>query len=513
MGQPGSWLQRPGGSAVAATTVVGLGGFLFGYDIGIISGVLVMPSFLASFPAVARSPWVAGFVVTAFLIGGMLGALASSWLAEARGRRATLRIGAALFICGGCAQAVAGALPALFVARGVSGLAIGLTASVVPVYNSELAPAERRGAMISYNQYMITSGIMVSFWVNYFLKNVRPTPRAHQHLVELSGWRIAMLLQCLPAALLLAGSLWLPRSPRWLVQNRRSAEALAALRQLRGSARTADGQQERAVAELREIEADCRRGGDTLARWSEFVTDPPSRRRLLCGIVLQTGQMLCGIDSIMFFGPALFATAAPHVSDAGLLAQGLNGIINFISTFAAVCLLDRVGRRPLLACGAATMSLCMLTLAVVGVMYARIEDGSGSDGSAAGGAVLVIEHRAAGVVCIVAIYTYVCAFAWSWGPVVWALCTEIFPTRQRARGVSITTSTNWMWNIAVGQLYPPAQQRLGFRIFFIFSAVSASLLLWTVCCAPETRGLSIDAVERLFERRRGTGKGRAPLLQ
>ena len=126
---------------------------------------------------------------------------------------------------------------------------------------------------------------------------------------------------------------------------------------------------------------------------------------------------------------------------------------------------------------------------------------------------LVIEHRAAGIVCIVAIYTYVCAFAWSWGPVVWALCTEIFPTRQRARGVSITTSTNWMWNIAVGQLYPPAQQRLGFRIFFIFSAVSALLLLWTVCCAPETRGLSIDAVERLFGQRRGTGKGRAPLLQ
>ena len=153
MSQPGSWLQRPGGTAAAATTVVGLGGFLFGYDIGIISGVLVMPSFLASFPAVARSPWVTGFVVTAFLIGGMLGALASSWLAEARGRRATLRIGAALFICGGCAQAVAGALPALFVARGVSGLAIGLTASIVPVYNSELAPAESRGAMISFNQY------------------------------------------------------------------------------------------------------------------------------------------------------------------------------------------------------------------------------------------------------------------------------------------------------------------------------------------------------------------------
>ena len=157
----------------------------------------------------------------------------------------------------------------------------------------------------------------------------------------------------------------------------------------------------------------------------------------------------------------------------------------------------------------------MLILATVGGHYAHPasgdgsgsgEGGTGGGGDGAAGAV-VIEHRAAGVVCVLAIYGFVSAFAYSWGPVVWTLCVEIFPTRQRARGVALTTTTNWLWNIAVGQCFPPLQQTLGFRLFFGFGLVSLLLLGWALSCVPETRGLSIDQVEQLFQSAAATTAG------
>ena len=480
-------------AACGATAVVGLGGFLFGYDIGIISGVLVMPSFLDTFPQVAADEWVKGFVVTSFLVGGAVGSAASSWLSESGGRRTSLQVGAALFLCGGLAQALSSTLLLLFIARWVSGLGIGLTAATVPIYSSELAPANKRGMMISFNQYNITGGIMVSFWVNLLLKGV--VSDSSVAAWQWTGWRIAMLLQCVPAGLLLLASLWLPRSPRWLVQQHRVSEALEALRLLRAHG---------AEDELRQICADNDASAG-VSPWSDFVFEPASRRRLLCGMILQTGQMCSGIDSIMFFGPAIFSQATPHVKDADLMAQGIAGVVNFASTFVAVCLLDQVGRRLLLVCGAAVQAVCMVTLATVGLLYAHIEEGS-SSGSNTRSDDLVIEYRAAGVVCILSIYMFVSAFAWSWGPVVWALCTEIFPTHQRARGVAITTTTNWIWNIAVGQLYPVAQAALGFRIFFVFGAASTVLVWWTLRHAPETKGLSIDQVQLLFEHQGSSGE-------
>ena len=167
--------------------------------------------------------------------------------------------------------------------------------------------------------------------------------------------------------------------------------------------------------------------------------------------------------------------------------------------------MDRVGRKPLLACGAAQTAtgVCMLALATVGVLFAQpLGEGSGSaasEGGGGGGGGVVISERSAGAVCILSIYGFVSAFAYSWGPVVWALCTEIFPTCQRARGVAITTTTNWLWNIAIGQFFPPVQRRMGFLVFYIFGF--ASLLLgWTVARVPETKGLSIDQVQQLFDR-------------
>ena len=499
-------------AACSATALIGIGGFLFGYDIGIISGVLVMPSFLRTFPQVADDEWVKGFVVTSFLIGGAIGSAASSWLSEAGGRRTALQVGTALFLCGGLAQALSCTLPVLFASRWLSGVGIGLTAATVPVYSSELAPADKRGMMISFNQINITGGIMVSFWVNLWLKGI--VEDSSDSGWQWTGWRIAMLLQCVPAGLLLLASLWLPRSPRWLVQQHRVAEALETLRLLRDHD---------AEEELRQICSDNDASAG-IGPWSDYVFDPASRRRLVCGMILQTGQMCSGIDSIMFFGPAIFAQAAPHVQNADLTAQGIAGVVNFVSTFVAVLFLDRVGRQLLLACGAALQAVCMITLATVGLLYAHIDASSSSGSDTRGGADdLVIEHRAAGIVCILSIYTFVSAFAWSWGPVVWALCTEIFPTHQRARGVAITTTTNWLWNICVGQLYPPAQAALGFRIFFVFGAASTVLLWWTLRYAPETNGLSIDQVQLLFEQRaeskepgeraRPADRMRHPLLQ
>jgi len=475
----------------AVTCLVGVGGFLFGYDIGIISGVLAMESFTSTFPA-TKDPWSKGFVVTSFVIGSAVGSMFMSWLADTYGRRATLRVGAFAFVIGGGAQAFCTSLNTLYAFRVVSGFAIGLTASIVPLYNSELAPASQRGMLITFNQIFMTGGILVSFWINYWLSDRTGAT------VWTSGWRLAMLLQCVPGVVLFVGALLLPRSPRWLVQQGKKDEAEASLRTLRGTSNVGVelGEIVQSVEEARTISMSSD-GGSSSAEppWSLFLTDPTSRRRLITGMLLQTGQQLTGINSIMYYGPQIFAQAMPGVKNAGLLAQGINGVVNFASTFLAFCLLDRVGRKPLLVMGAFMQMVCMFVLATVGVMYATVTVVDGKTD-------VSIESRGAGLVCILSVYLFVNSFAYSWGPAVWALCSEIFPNNQRAKGVALTTTTNWIWNIVIGQFYPPIQAALGFKTFYIFGGTCAAMFLWSIAYAPETKGLSIDQVESLFDKRR-----------
>lgn len=201
---------------------VGVGGFLLGYDVGIISGVLAMDSFTSVFKF---DDWQKGMIVTAFVIGCCIGGTSSSFIAEKFGRRSALQTSSLIFVVGGLAQVFCTTLPQLYAARVVSGVAVGISSAITPFFNSELAPAHRRGMLVTLNQIFMTGGIMVAFWINYALQDVTG---------DFAGWRIAIGLQTVPGVVLFIGCLIVPRSPRWLVQQGRTDEALASLIVLRG---------------------------------------------------------------------------------------------------------------------------------------------------------------------------------------------------------------------------------------------------------------------------------------
>jgi SP family galactose:H+ symporter-like MFS transporter len=311
---------------------------------------------------------VQGMIVTAFVIGCCVGGSSSSFLAEKWGRRTALAVSSLVFVVGGLLQVCCTTLPQLYAARVVSGVAVGISSAITPFFNSELAPADRRGMLVTLNQIFMTGGIMVAFWVNYALQDLA------------AGWRIAIALQCVPGAVLFIGCLIVPRSPRWLVQQGRTDEALASLIVLRG--RHAMAQCER---ELQEIIADVEKEKALpTSSWSDFCSGVTGRR-VITGMGLQMFQMLTGINSVMYYAPAIFEACGFDTAEQ-LLATGGTGVVNFLATFLAFWLLDRVGRRTLLVTGAIGMAISMATLAALGMAYAESAAAGSSSGSSAAAA-------------------------------------------------------------------------------------------------------------------------------
>jgi len=445
-------------------------------DIGIISGVLAMNDFTEDFNV---SSWTdsdlhlneEGAIVSTFIFGNLVGALLSSVFADKCGRRTTMIIGCTVFLLGGGLQVAAHNLWTLYVGRGIAGLAIGLMTMIVPLFNAELAPASLRGRLITFNQIAMTGGIMVSYWVNY----------GFQFVAE--GWRYALSGQLLFALVLLCGLFCVPQSPRWLVMVGRSDHAFKSLLRLRG-------QKQLAQRELFLIEEQHRKERlQHVDTWRGLCCDAVSLRRLVICSVLQSFQQLTGINSIMYYMPSI-AAAVGFGTNTALGQTGINGIVNFLSTFLAFIFVDRFGRRPLLLGGALLMGLAMTVLALLGTFYVSF-DAIGRT---------VVESSVAAWSCVIAIYVFVFAFAWSWGPICWLYPTEAFPTSQRAKGVSITTASNFAWNIVIAQFVPELQEDiLKFALFAIFALLCAVMFIFVQVLLPETRQKSLEELSRAFD--------------
>lgn len=265
----------------------------------------------------------------------------------------------------------------------------------------------------------MTAGIAIAFWVGWALQD------------ETHGWQWAIAAQSIPALFLFIGLIMLPSSPRWLAQRGNSTQARKNMIRLGRSSAAAD-------EELRQIaEAiDEERGAQ------HIFSNPLLVKCVAISAMLQSFQQLTGINVIMFYAPKLFTAIGIHNSE--LLATAGFGVINFLATFIAFFFLDRVGRKTLLIGGGIVMALSMGTIGVLGTVF--------YDSAKA-----QLTSTTAGWACIVAVYTFVAAFACSWGPVVWLIPTELLPTSHRAKGVAISTATNWIWGIAVARFIPGLQ--------------------------------------------------------
>lgn len=470
------------GKAITVAVISAVGSLLFGLDIGYIAPILECASFKRDVAHLedwenpdSKIPGVhAGLVVSIFSLGAIVASfpVMSTYFLEVWGRRQTIMVATGIFLSGCVLQARAFSMEQMLVGRFVSGTSIGLLSAAVPLYQTEMAPSELRGALVSLYQLMITLGILIAAFLDM------------EWVPEEEGWRRAIWVQAVPASMLLMCMFFLPPSPRWLVTQDRHDEALEVLEDLRGK--------DAAKAECEDIIRDHK---ETVAAgepdWAELLSVRRVRKLLILGVTLQLLQQLVGMNAFMYFGPRIFR----ELGFSENKFQTINNLVNFLSTFPAIFVADRLGRRFLLIWSALGMTVSCLVMGTVGTQYiVQTEDGSWMSTSSNAGMVI------AGTV-----FFFVFNFAYGWGPVVWVYTGEIFPLRFRSRCIGLTTTANWVGNWIVAQFTPMLLESVGFLTFCIFGLFCFSALL-LACWLPETRGVELEQVGRVFDAKFGTSE-------
>jgi sugar porter (SP) family MFS transporter len=430
-----------------SAAITALGGLLFGYDTGVVSGALL---FLKK-DFGGLSSFQEELVTSLLLVGAVVGALTAGRLADLIGRRLTVLITAAVFVVGVMLAAFTPTFPVLLVARIIIGLAVGSASTTVPLYIGEVVPPRVRGGLVSLNQLAITAGILVSYLIDYGLS-------------DSGNWRLMFGLAAIPAVALFAGMLFQKESPHWLIKKGRDDEARQVLQRLRDDSDI--------DAEIREVHELTQREGS----YRDLVS-PRVRPLVVVGVLLAVFQQITGINTVIYYAPTLLQGAGLG-NNAALLANVVNGAVNVGMTIVAIWLLDKVGRRPLLLAGTAGMAVGMV---IVGCSFI-------------GGSTL---HGGLAIVAIAGLLVYTGSFAIGLGPVFWLLIAEIYPLRIRGAAMSVAGMANWAANFVVTVSFLTLLNAIsGVGVFFLFGFLTLVALAYFWKKVPETKGRSLQEIER-----------------
>lgn len=458
--QQSVWRQRV--LLYVVVIIAALGGLLFGYDTAVISGAMLF--LRVNF---ALNAWMQEITVSIALLGAAIGSLGGGKLSDMLGRRTTLRLTAGMFTLGTLCTALSVNWPMFLTLRLIVGLSIGATASIVPVYISEIAPFRLRGVLVTFNQLALTIGIALAYWVDLAFAN------AHM------GWPPMYAVTAIPGLALLIGMLFTLESPRWLASKGRWSESALVLERLCTF--------EEATQEWQTIRSSFagRLNSGTLRE----LLRPGLRMALLTGIGLAIFQQVVGINTVIYYAPTIFEYAGFTSATSAILATSIVGVVNVLITIVAGILIDRVGRRALLIGGTISMAI---TLLVLGVIFA-------------------IGPKESGYLILMALLGYVIAFAISLGPVFWLMCAEIFPTHLRARGASIATFANWSANLLVSLTFLSLINLIGKSFtFWLYACMSILALIFCILFVPETRNKTLEQIEaywlngRKWEKKEGS---------
>ncbi|KAJ2723134.1 hypothetical protein GGI07_002837 [Coemansia sp. Benny D115] len=456
--------------------VSAMGGFLFGYDTGVMSSVLEMKHWKNYFNNPQGTG--VGVIISLLTAGCFVGSLCAGWLADKFSRKRSIMAACVVFCLGAAIQCGARNRGMLIVGRFIAGLGVGVLSMTVPVFQSEIAPSHIRGRLVSLQQWAITWGLLISFWIDYGC-----------HFIDSdASWRIPIGIQIVPAIILFVSMIFMPYSPRWLADKDRNEEAHTVLARLRAGG---DKNDPEVLQEFEEIKEAVRVERETAVRSYVELLRFPIRRRVVLGVVIQALQQLTGINVIMYLAPSIFKQSGLSGDNASLLAQGVNGVVNMLATIPAILWIDRWGRRKTLMFGSLGCGLTYFIQAVAtGATQRKTwdDDGSLNLNLPTGPSYLVI----------VMIYLFVISFAISWGPIGWIYPSEIFPMHIRSKANSITTASNWLFNFVIGLVAPILLKKITWGLdlifaLFMFAAVGIIYLFY-----PETKGRSLEEMEVIF---------------
>ncbi|WP_067481514.1 sugar porter family MFS transporter [Actinomadura hibisca] len=424
-----------------------LGGLLFGYDTGVISGALLYIKDDLHAGSLAQS-----WIVAGLLAGAVFGALAGGRLADRISRRWTLLIAGVVYVVAALAAAVAQNAGQLVAARVVLGLAVGAASAVVPLYIAEHTPPRIRGGTVSYNQLMITIGILVAYLTNFALRNVD------------GGWRWMLGIGAAPGVVLVLAMLVVPYSPRWLMMRGRRDEARAVLERTRRG--------EDVEAELDEIEGVVSQ--ERRHSWRELAS-PRLRPMMVVGLGLAIIQQIVGVNTVIYFSPTILTYTGLKADDA--IAQALTvGITNVVFTVLAILLLDRVGRRTLLIAGTAGLTAALALLAAF--------FGFG-------------WQQEAPWLALAALVLFIASFAVGLGPVFWLMISEIFPLAVRGPAMAVCSLANWAANFLVSYYFLQLVDAIGRAwTFWLYAGLAVAGIVFFVARVPETRNRTLEEIER-----------------
>lgn len=435
--------------------IAALAGLLFGYDTGVISGAIlyIKDQFTLSAGAVER-------IVSAVLLGAVIGAAFSGALADKFGRKKVLIVTALLFAAGAIGAAFAPDVPMIIVFRFMIGIAIGVASYTAPLYISEISPPEARGALVSLNQLMITCGIVVSYLVDYALTGGS------------NEWRWMFGLGALPAVILVLGMIVLSESPRWLLSRKRVDEARGIMARVM--------RPDTVESEIKAIQSSL---SIKEGSWKD-VAAPWVRPALFVGIALAFFQQMTGINTIIYYAPTIFEFAGFGSHKVAILATVGVGIVNVLMTVVAIWFIDRLGRKPLLYIGMTGMAISLGILGLAFYMPGMAD-----------------KLKMFTVLSVVA---YIASFAISLGPIFWLMISEIYPLNIRGRAMSLATLSNWLFNMVVASTFLTLTEKLGKAgAFWFYGIVCVIGILFCRLYVPETKGKSLESIEEFLKKNRG----------
>ena len=435
---------RPSGAVIGSALVAALGGLLFGFDTAVISGAeqALQSQFALS------DQWL-GFTVAVALVGTIVGSAAAGRPADRYGRRPVLYVLAAMYLVSSIACGLAPDWYSFIIARFVGGMAIGGSSVVAPMYIAEIAPGRWRGRLVALNQLNVVGGILLSFVSNYFIAD----------LFDMNvAWRWMVGAVAVPSALFLVLLNFVPESPRWLAKRGRVDEARGVLARLR--VHDADGE----MAAIRRS-LDGEKLGDASLFRRQY------RRAVFLAFAIAAFNQLTGINALMYYAKRIFEMAGASPESA-LLQPVYVGGTNFLFTALALLMIDRFGRRPLLAVGSVGTAISL------GVVAYQFGLGAAADGRVILGALLV----------------YIAFFAFSSGAVIWVFISEIFPTAVRAKGQALGSFTHWTMAAAVSWTFPVFAKSSPAGVFWFFAGCMALQFAFAVFLMPETKGGRLEDV-------------------